>query len=470
MSLARSGREHSSAPKMKDDISQTAPTENGALQLARLLEWLDQFDLARHPDVETRARLLLLDTIACITSGLAKPEPARLARQMALTAPGASCWPGQTRGTSISETAFIGALAACWDEACEGHAHAHGRPGLHSVPAAVALATSTGCSLGQLLEAIVKAYEIGGRLGASMRIRPGMHVDGTWGLLVSTVAACYMLSASRQVLEQALLMAACQMPCSLYLPITEGCIARNTYPAHAASTGIQLAQAALAGFDAPATALTECDRLTMASADRHRWSSVEDLSRMYILDGYLKPYAAVRHVHYPVSGAVQWWRKHGGDAATRIERVVLETYAEAIVYCSNRAPSTALQAQFSLTYGTAFALRTGELGPDAYSEQALRDPGQKALEARIEVHEDPSMQERGAKLTIICNSSREAITVTKVPGDPGLPMDDRQVTDKAMSMMTPVIGSDLTNRLIESILLSDLESQFDLGKMSQQPF
>ncbi|CAN0440759.1 unnamed protein product [Laminaria digitata] len=51
--------------------------------------------------------------------------------------------PGFPDGLTPSHFGQAMTIAACWDEACEGLALAHGRPGLHAVPAAVALALDT---------------------------------------------------------------------------------------------------------------------------------------------------------------------------------------------------------------------------------------------------------------------------------------------------------------------------------------
>ncbi|WP_376098480.1 MmgE/PrpD family protein [Roseomonas sp. CCTCC AB2023176] len=148
-------------------------------QVAALLDHLWMHPPA--PEVLARARLLLLDTLACAIAGAAAPELRALARDLARSGP------GTLRPTGISETldppslALLLGTAACWDEACEGLARAHGRPGLHTIPAVVALALRDGATLGATLDAIVVGYEVAGRLGEVLRIRPGMHVDGTWG-------------------------------------------------------------------------------------------------------------------------------------------------------------------------------------------------------------------------------------------------------------------------------------------------
>ncbi|MDH3644937.1 MAG: MmgE/PrpD family protein [Gammaproteobacteria bacterium] len=432
-----------------------------APNLPPLLEWLETLDLRAHPDVQERARLLLLDTVACATAGLTKPEPSALAERLSSLTPGGCGWPGHRAKLASVDSAFVGAMAASWDEACEGLALAHGRPGLHAVPVAVSLGTALERNLGDVLSAIVTGYEIGGRFGASLRIRDRMHVDGTWGLFASTATACAIFGASRSQTCHALASAACQLPCSLYRPVAEGCTTRTTYAGHAAVVGIQLAMAALAGTTAPEGAFDDCNAVLLRG-EAGDWKAFDDQSRFYLLEGYLKPFAAVRHVHYPASCAIQWRKQRGERTPEDIDTIKLETYEEAITYCGNRAPTSAIQAQFSLSYGTAHALRTGELGPGAYLQASLADPEQQRLERMVEVTADPAMQSRGARLRVGMGDRIERFEVSGVLGDPGNPMTTEQVAMKAMNFMVPAIGEAEGQRLIEFLLQGDLAARFHL--------
>jgi 2-methylcitrate dehydratase PrpD len=143
-----------------------------------------------------------------------------------------------------------------------------------------------------------------------------------------------------------------------------------------------------------------------------------------ILEGYLKPFAAVRHVHYAAAAAMQV-----RVDVQRIKAIELRTYEEAIRYCGNRAPRTALQAQFSLSYGVAHALRFGSLDPDAYRAERLSDPIVVRLERAVAIEEDPALtaaQERGARLTV--HLENEAIET--LSGDPLQPMGRQEVLAK----------------------------------------
>jgi 2-methylcitrate dehydratase PrpD len=372
----------------------------GDQALAGVLRWLWSVQPPR--DVRARARLVLLDTLGCALAACSHSRLVELGKVFDETDPG-----------SVAASAARFAMAACWDEACEGLARAHGRPGVPVIAALQALAARRRATLGEVLDALIAGYEVGGRLGEALRIAPGMHVDATWPALGVAAACIHLLKGSAEQALAALRIAGCQIPRSLYLPVKAGADARNTYLAHAAQLGLLAAQAALANVSAPDGVLEELGAKPLAAPGE--W---------LILEGYLKPFAAVRHVHYAAAAAMQV-----RVDVQRIKAIELRTYEEAIRYCGNRAPRTALQAQFSLSYGVAHALRFGSLDPDAYRAERLSDPIVVRLERAVAIEEDPALtaaQERGARLTV--HLENEAIET--LSGDPLQPMGRQEVLAK----------------------------------------
>ncbi len=401
---------------------------------------------------DARVRLLLLDTIGCAIAGLADPVVQRIAR--GLGKPGGNIpLPGQADRVEQGVASFITGMAACWDEACEGLPEAHGRPGLHAIAAVLPEALKSEAPLGQLLWAIEAAYEIGGRAGQICRIRPGMHVDGSWGLLAAVAAvAAFRYPDRPAVLADALGIAACQIPFSLYAPITQGSVARNTYVGHAASLASPLVEAAAAGVPGVAGALDDYLKLALGR-DQAPQAAPPDVR--LIARGYLKPFAAVRHVHYPAFAAVRL-RGHLRGRENAIRRIVLETYGEAIQYCGNRAPRTAIQAQFSLTYGTARALLHGDLDPAAYRDDALGDERARDIEALIELKATERTDgKRYARLAVgLADGTTLSEEALDVPGDPDNPLPPSDVVAKFVRFTAATIGArtaqDFAGRLLDA--------------------
>ena len=410
------------------------------------------------PDgVMARARELLLDTVGCAIAGTAEPEVAALFRLGAGMEPGAVRFPGVPDGMSVGAFTRGFAAAACWHEACEGLAVAHGRPGLHAIPAVLGLGLARGLTLGALLEAVCVGFEVGGRMGVVCRIRPGMHVDGTWGSFGAAAAVSRLMGASVAEAMGGLSHVACHMPFSLYWPIKAGSTARNAYPGHGAAHGAAAAVAGMAGLGGPAGSISEMLRRALGIEVA---AEMPGVGRWLLLEGYLKPYPAVRHVHYGAAAAEEW----RGDAGA-IDAIRLLTYPEAMTYCGNRAPETAIQAQFSLTYGVAHCLAYGGLNPAAYRAERLADPLVRRLEAMMVVEADPALAAsggRGGTLEVTMGAEVWRRRVDAVPGDAGMPMSRDQVRAKFMAYAAPVIGEAWAGAIARRVLQGALDAPFGL--------
>lgn len=436
-------------------------TSGSSMDFAPIFEWLAGVDLGDHPDVDVRARWLLLDTVACMAVGFRYPEPAAFLSRLHKGMSGPVLWPGAHRAVNPLAAASAGAMAACWIEACEGLARAHGRPGLHSVPVAAAIAADARSTIKDLLTAIVWGYEIGGRAGEAMRIASGLHVDGTWGLLASTAAAARALGLGSELCHNAVAAAACQIPGSLYAPIRSGETARNTYAAHAAAQGIILAESAAAGVTAPpdvfAQAAAQLGRREV-SDDAPAWTPP---GSFLTLQGYFKRYAGVRHTHYAVEAALRWRAENGADTS-RIRRITVITYPEALTYCGVRAPRTLLQAQFSLSYALAHALCTGSLSANAYSAESLLDVEQQRLESLVRFEADPTIIGRAASVRIETADSSWDCLVAAVAGDPDMPFSQDDLRQKAMEFLGYRMDAGAAAELIDYVLESPSCSPFTL--------
>jgi 2-methylcitrate dehydratase PrpD len=420
--------------------------------LQPVVSWLQDSDPLAMPEVEEKARFVLLDTLGCFIASMAHAEPRALARDLCLLEPGKVTLPGVADGGLAAGAAgFLIALGACWDEACEGLARAHGRPGLHAVPAAVALGLSQQGNLATTLRAIITGYEVGARVGEKFRIKAGMHVDGAWGSLAAAAAAARSLTDDVVAIMTAIDIAACQVPFSLYLPVSEGSAARNTYCGHGVTLGMQAALAARAGIGAPENALTSYNEIALGGGEVEPPTGIGEY---LILEGYLKKFAAVRHVHYGIQGALDW-RATEGQGTADISAIRLSIYQEAVTYCSNRMPVTPIQGQFSLSYGIACALVTGAVGPGAYEPEVMANPEIRRLEQLVTLAVDQSRTaegRRGATVAITKAGSAREIDVKSVAGDPGRAFGSTDVTSKFETYAVPIIGRQKADAIAAAIL------------------
>jgi 2-methylcitrate dehydratase PrpD len=388
-----------------------------------------------------KARLLLLDSLGCALAGLSHPRVATFAQAMQHAFPGDVAI-GAARLAPGAAAAVL-AAATCWDEANEGLAQAHGRPAL-PVAALALVARARGADAATTVAAFALGYEVAARAGEAWRIRPGMHVDGSWHSLGAAACAARLMGLDAAGIGRAVRLAACQIPFSLYAPIAAGMDGRNSFASHAALLGSLSAAAAAAGMDAPEAGFAEGRRIALGL---DRPAEATPPGTWLLEAAYLKPFAGVRHAHYAAAAAIALRGRLGAEPTD----ITLSTYAEALRYAGNRAPTAAIAAQFSLSWAVAAALAQGDLGPAAYTAEALADPHIRALEAAVLLVEDKTLTEagrRGATLTI----GDASACVTGVTGDPDRPMTEQEAVLKFSRFATPTLGEAGTARAIAALL------------------
>ena len=409
-------------------MTPTSPDTPIRADLARLLAGLWPALADPPAAVVRRAQRLWLDTVSCAAAGLSADEPRRWLDEAARGDAGAVPLPAAGRCVSPPSAAMALALGACWDEACEGLAIAHGRPGVPVVAALWAALPARPASWLDLWRATVAGYEVAGRLGARLRMKPGLHVDGTWGAFGAAVASVHLAGGTWQQALDAVETAATQLPLSLLRPVHQGANVRNLYLGHSAWLGLQAAQAVHAGMRSPVGAVDDFAALALDGSATGSWP---DPGRWLILDSYWKPFAAVRHVHYGAQAALVL--RAQGLAVDRIDDIRLRIYAEALQYCANRAPATPLGAQFSLSFGVAAALAFGDLSPAEFRAPRFDDPLLRRLEAMVRIEADPGAfpdGQRGAVLEVRAEGRSVLHRQGAITGDPGHDPDEAAVQAK----------------------------------------
>ena len=424
-------------------------------QLIPILRWLFSAEALAPEQVEFRARTLVADMIGCILAGFTAAPVAQYARDLAELSAGE--FPlGVARLTPLAAAQPM-AIAATWDEACEGLPRAHGRPGVPVVPTALAMGFARDATLGEVLKSVVTGYEVGARMGEWLRNKPGMHVDGGWPALGVAAAATRMLGRSADDALAAIETVACQLPVGLYAPVRAGATARNSYPAHTTALGMIGATSVSAGMDAPDDGLS--GHAAIALGYDPDLVSFAPAGEYLLLQGYLKSFAGAKHIAYAAMGALQI-RNRFYTRLADITRIQVLTYPEAATYAANRAPRTPIAAQFSVSFGAAAALRFGDLSPQVYREPRFSEPGLRKLEGLVEVGVDETVAtdvHRGAKLIIHLGDERHEATVHRMKGDWDDPFTGAECRDKLVRLAGPNVGTDRARSVADAILEGTLD-------------
>lgn len=399
--------------------------------------------------VREKAKLLLLDTIGCMLAGRLAAEMTALEAALAAIESGPFRFPGG-RGLSTQSATAIAAIASTWDECCEGLPYAHGRPGLPVVGALLPLAVVRDAPLEEVLRSLIAGYEVGARMGAWLRIKPGMHVDGNWPGLGAAAAVARLLGLTPEQSYTAINIAACQLPASVYLPIKTGDNARNTYIAHTAWLGLLAAFSAAAGISAPREALVHYAQGYAAASS----IAAPEPEHYFILDAYFKPHATVRHAHYGIEAAQRIREQLRGDTSG-IDAIRLRVYEEAAAYASNSAPQAPIQAQFSLSFGVAAGLRFGALEAEIYRPEHFHDAELRRLEQLVQVEADPELGaggKRSAVLSVTAGGRRYEVRADKVRGDAESPLSREEMLAKFLRCARGAVADEKARRFASALM------------------
>jgi 2-methylcitrate dehydratase PrpD len=119
------------------------------------------------------------------------------------------------------------------------------------------------------------------------------------------------------------------------------------------------------------------------------------------------------------------------------------------------APSTPLEAKFSLEYCVAAGLLDGRLDPASFTEQAVRRPDIRRVMERITVAEEGPARDfpidGRAELRVRAGGAELVRAVETPRGDPRNPLSWEDLLGKFFDCAAPVVGEGLARRIAEAV-------------------
>lgn len=357
-------------------------------------------------NVQTRARLHLLDWLACV-AGARRSEAAR-----ALS--------GVQSGPTL-RAAFLGNVL----EMDDVHRTALLHPGPVIWPAA--LNSPDASSLTDVLTAAVRGYEAMIAVGATFDARHYAHYHPTATAGVFGAAACV---ASRKTddplaLAHALALAG-SVAGGLWQTRHSSNLGKQWHVAHAVETGQAAAAYALSGVAGPLDVLEGAQGLYAATCAEPR--PLELGSGWRVEDVSFKPWGACRHAHPAIDAALELKARGRLDGP-----VLVETFADALAFCDRPEPGNTTEAKFSLQHAIAVVRQRGA--------PSLADFEPEAIEAladarrQVSVREAPEITARyparfGARVT----ANGHSVELVDTRGDPERPLRQEGLIAKARAL------------------------------------
>lgn len=427
-----------------------------------------RYDALPPPAIDI-AKQVTLDGLAVMLAGATEPLGAgRIVTQYVREMGGAPQASVAASGfkTSMPDAAYAnGTMAHALDFDNTWYPLNH--PTSPTLPAILAIAEHYRLPGRRVIEALVAAFEVQGRLrlaSTGLETGSGFHKPGTTGQFGAAVAASLMLGLDKRRMLMALGIAGSRAGS---LSINTGSMTKGTHSGHAARMGVECAMLARMGFTASADVFGRGGYFdTFLSGNAKPELLVEGFGRPFrMVDpgvGF-KKHPSNYFTHRPIDGALALRRQHRIDPQA-IERV--EVVFPRFDYVNRPCPRTGLDGKFSVQYTTAIALLDGEVTIDSFTNERRFAPDVEALLPRITMRVDdtiPADFDRMHCVVIVMlkDGARHETKVDRLSGWVGNPLTREQRMTKFVSCSRRVLDAGDADRLAG--LVERLETLEDVG-------
>jgi 2-methylcitrate dehydratase PrpD len=342
-------------------------------------------------------------------------------------------------------------------------------PGAPTIAAALAAAQDLHRTGEDLLRAVTVGFELSTRVAAT--IQPAhyryWHTTGTVGTLGSAAAVGTLLRLDADQFVHAITNAT-TMAAGLQQAFRSDAMSKPLHAGHAAEAGALAALAAARGFTGAPDILEGAAGFGEAMSDGPSWERVfddlDELANITLMT--FKNHACCGHTFAAIDGALELRAEEEIDL-DRIVRIEVETYGTAIKVAGNPSPRTAFEAQFSLPYTVAAALRLGSVRLAAFEPEMLEDPMLRSLVDRVTLAVDDELDaafptQRGARVRVVLEDGTEHDRYRPTrKGDPDLPLTDAELAEKFRELVEPYLGVDATSSLEQTLWSLDENTDLD---------
>ncbi|SAL09877.1 MmgE/PrpD family protein [Caballeronia peredens] len=310
----------------------------------------------------------------------------------------------------------------------DGHAQTKGHVGVTVLPALLALADALpGMSGREFLACVVLGYELGTRAGIALHASAcDYHTSGAWNALAAAALAARVLPLDMRQTREALGIAEYHGPRSQMMRCIDHPTMVKDGSGWGCMAGLSAAFLAQRGFTgAPAVTIEQ-------EATRNLWSDLGE--RWRIMEQYFKPQPVCRWAHPAIDAALALKSQHG-FTSEQIRAVNVRTFHHA-TRLAHAAPATTEEAQYSLLFPVAVALKHGVVRFDALHGDALHDEEVLRLSHLIRTEDHAGYtsrfpDERIAEMSIELSDGRRFDSgPTQALGDPALPLDANAIRAK----------------------------------------
>ncbi len=336
-------------------------------------------------------------------------------------------------------TAFLLSYAAHSTEMDDGERIGMVHPGTVVIPAILALTQIRKLSDLDLLTGIIVGYEATIVLARGMQPalkKRGFHATGVCGCIGAAMACAVAMYYTRDQMMIALSAAATSASGLLEL-ITGDSELKAFNAANASSSALFAVATGLTNTKYPDDVLGGGRGLIQNfCSDTNSISAISETTNQLLIHSiYRKPYAACRHCHPAIDGALQL-REKISNGSVEVTAITVETYDLAIHGHDHHVVESGASAKMSIPFSVAVALQTGKAGLEEFSEAQVTSMEIAKLMQKIMVVEDPELSrkvplERAARITITSRTGDQFEAFISLPrGEPENPMSEAELRTK----------------------------------------
>ncbi|WP_275293798.1 MmgE/PrpD family protein [Amycolatopsis sp. La24] len=416
------------------------------------------------PGLHRHARRMVLDHLAGVVASSVGPVSHAVATHVARTYPGDAATAVGHGRSSILGAAVLNGTNGHGIEADEGYTPGSMHPTSVVLPAVFAVAEQTGAGPERVLKAAVTGMELACRIAAAGHpATRNRHFHNTplGGVFGAAAAVAALNGGSVAEVANALGIAGSHAG-GLFAFLNGSAEVKRLHPGKAARDGIVSADLAAAGLTGPTTVLEGPEGYFAAFAgepgvDWFPGRITDGLGAEWVLENtYVKPYPCCRHLHGAIDAAIALREEHR-FAPEAVTAVRVGTFAIAANH-NGTVLDTVLDAQLSLPFTVAVALRRGAVTLTDFAEDQRFDAENRKLMETVAVEVDDAANAayprsgRPAEVTVtLADGASVRHRVEQPYGEPSNPVSDSALEDKVRALCEPVIGEKETARLIQAV-------------------
>ncbi len=417
------------------------------------------------------AMQVTLDGVAVMLAGATEPlGVGRISTQYVRDmggAPQASVIAGGFRTSMLNAAYANGTMAHALDFDNTWYPLNH--PTSPTLPAILAIAEHHRLSGRRIIEAIVAAFEVQGRVrlaATGLKTGTGFHKPGTTGTFGATAAACRLLDLDREQTLMAFGLAGSRA-CSL--SINTGSMTKSSHSGHAARMGIECGVLAKMGWTASADVFGPkgfFDTFLHGEAQPELLNEGFGRPLRMVDPGVgFKKHPSNYFTHRPIDAALAL-REEYALRPDEIERV--EVIFPRFEYVDRPQPETGLDGKFSVQYTTAVALLDGEITVDSFTNERRYAPDVAALLPKVQMRIDDAIPADFDEMHVVVNAwlsggRQVSKRVGRLSGWVGFPLTREQRLRKFFSCARRVLDEAQAQRVLD--LVEQLETLPDVTEI-----